>query len=423
MHIFPRSHEREHGYALLSVLLLTVLLFILGTLVMRNISDSRSMVNISGDIVSAQADGETRLMLKLSDLRAQIMNLQNEEEPATLEDVQDIAASFVDAGSVTMDEESSSYTAVVSATGKSGKITQTLQRKIEITLNYSPTGPPDGTDNGYTIVSQGPIDINSTLVEGNIYSTSGFMITDSTISGQKVTPISQPSNGLEQPGQVDVTQIIADLNEELTDSLSDLFNRIPTYAGAVSQNQHFAESVTLRGLSLMPGIRVQVDGDLLIQGDLTMEAGSTLSSTGNIYINGSLKLHGDGEIHSGNIIRVNGAMDIKAPSPESNPPPRVIIHGDLYTSSIDLEGTLTAGRIYLNDKLESTLYGKNQFKLYTAGSTKINGGSIPSSLRGYIYSNGAVHIVGNNRLVIEGLDWKPKPPDQPGDIVFKEGNW
>ncbi|GAA0406803.1 hypothetical protein [Paenibacillus motobuensis] len=414
----PRSTER--GYALVSVLLLTVLLFLLGTLVMRSVADSQGMVNISGDIVSAQADGETKLMLKLSDLRTQIMDLQNLEDIVTLEHVRDTADPYVDSDSVMMDEESQRYTAVVSAQGKSGKITQTVQRKVEITLSYNPTGPPDGEDNnGYAVVSQGSMDLNGTVIEGSVYAGGALANNQSTVNGQKVTPVTPPMDGLSLPSRLEVASIVSELDKQLSLSLSDLFHQAPTQPVnfEVSRNEHYTGSTTLRSLKLMDGKTIEVDGDLVIQGELTMQPGSSLSASGHIYINGNLILNGSAEIHSGESIYVNGSMNMNGSTPT-----KTVIEGDLYTNQININGTLTAGHIYVKSEVNGTLYNHSQFKIYSAGSLILNAGSDPSTLLGYVYSNGSIHLNGNGKLTIEGTDINKQPPKQPADIVFIEGS-
>jgi len=419
MHRPPRSTEQ--GYALVSVLLLTVLLFVLGTLVMRSVADSQGMVNISGDIVSAQADGETRLMLKLSDLRAQIMNLQNQEDTVTLEHIRDTAALFADPDSVTMDEESQLYTAVVSAQGRSGKITQTLQRKVEIMLSYNPTETPgDGDGNGYAVVSQGAMNLNGAVIEGSIYAAGAFVDNNSIINGQKVTSV-PPPDGLEVPARIEVASIISELDQHLSQSLSDLFNQIPTEPAnlEVSRNLRFTESTALRSLKLMAGTMIEVNGDLVIQGELTMEPGSSISASGNIYINGNLLLNGGSEIHSGETIRVKGSMNMNGDGNTN----KTVIEGKLYTNEINMNGMLTASSIYASSTVNGNLYNSSQFKLYVAGSIVLNGGSVSSSLLGYVYSNGSITLNGNDILTIEGTDInKSQPPKQPADIVFSEGS-
>ena len=417
----PRSTER--GYALVSVLLLTVLLFLLGTLVMRSVADSQGMVNISGDIVSAQADGETKLMLKLSDLRAQIMNLQDQEDKVTLEHVHDTATPYVDPDTVMLDEESQRYTAVVSAQGKSGKITQNVQRKVEITLSYNPTGPTDGEDNnGYAVVSQGSMDMNGTVIEGSVYAGGALANNQSTVNGQKVTPVTPPINGLSLPLRLEVASIVSELDKQLSQSLSDLFHQAPTQPVnfEVSKNEHYTGSTTLRSLKLMDGKTIEVDGDLVIQGELTMQPGSSLSASGHIYINGNLILNGGSEIRSGESIRVNGSMNMNG---SGSTPTKTVIEGDLYTNQININGTLTAGRIYVRSEVNGTLYNRSQFKIYAAGSIALNAGSDSSFLLGYVYSNGSIHLNGNGELTIEGTDInKQLPPKQPADIVFIEGS-
>jgi len=420
MHSPLRSTER--GYALVSVLLLTVLLFLLGTLVMRSVADSQGMVNISGDIVSAQADGETKLMLKLSDLRVQIMNLQDQEDRVTLEHVRHTADPYVDSDSVMMDEESQCYTAVVSAQGKSGKITQNVQRKVEITLSYNPTGPSDGEDNnGYTVVSQGSMDMNGTVIEGSVYAGGALANNQSTVNGQKVTPITPPMNGLSLPSRLEVASIVSELDKQLSQSLSDLFHQAPTQPVnfEVSKNEHYTGSTTLRSLKLMDGKTIEVDGDLVIQGELTMQPGSSLSASGHIYINGNLILNGGAEIHSGESIRVNGSMNMNG---NGSTPTKAVIEGDLYTNQININGTLTAGRIYVKSEVNGTLYNRSQFKIYAAGSIALNAGSDSPSLLGYVYSNGSIHLNGNGKLTIEGTEINKQPPKQPADIVFIEGS-
>lgn len=414
----PRFTER--GYALVSVLLLTVLLFLLGTLVMRSVADSQGMVNISGDIVSAQADGETKLMLKLSDLRTQIMDLQNQEDIVTLELVHDTAASYVDPDTVMMDEESQRYTAVVSAQGKSGKIIQTVQRKVEIALSYDPTGPSDGEDgNGYAVVSQGSLDINKTIIEGSIYTAGALADNQSTVNGQKVTPVTPPMNGLVLPSRVEVASMVSELDQQLSQSLSDLFHQTPTQPVnfEIAKNEHYTESTALKSLKLMDGAMIEVDGDLVIQGELTMQPGSNLSASGHIYINGNLIFNGSAEIHSGETVRVNGSMNMNGSTPT-----KAIIEGDIYTNQININGTLTAGRIYVKSEVNGTLYNRSQFKIYAAGSIALNAGSDSPSLLGYVYSNGAIHLNGNDKLTIEGTDINKQPPKQPADIVFIEGS-
>ncbi|NWL86334.1 MULTISPECIES: hypothetical protein [unclassified Paenibacillus] len=418
---FPRSTER--GYALVSVLLLTVLLFLLGTLVLRSIVNSQGMVNISGDIVTAQADGETKLMLKLSDLRVQIMNLQDQENRVTLEHVREAADSYVDSDSVMMDEESQRYTAVVSAQGRSGKITQTVQRRVEITLDYDPTGPSEGEDNnGYAVVSQGSMDMNGTVIEGSVYAGGALANNQSTVNGQKVTPVTPPMDGLSLPARMEVASLVSELDKQLSQSLSDLLHHSPTQPVnfEVSRNEHYPGSTTLRSLKLMDGKSLEVDGDLVIQGELTMQPGSSLSASGHIYINGNLMLNGSAEIHSGASIRVNGSINMNG---NGSTPNKAVIEGDLYTNQININGTLTAGRIYVKSEVNGTLYNRSQFRIYAAGSVALNAGSFnSSSLLGYIYSNGSIHLNGNGKLTIEGTEINKQSPKQPADIVFIEGS-
>ncbi|WP_410771112.1 hypothetical protein [Fontibacillus sp. BL9] len=418
-----KSGKNEQGYALLSTLFLIAILLVIGTLLMRTVANSQGMVNVSSDLMAAQADGETKLMVKLAEIRSAVMALK-EEEKITLEKVSDTvattASTSLDTDSVLLDKDKLKYSAVIAVQGKSGKITQTASKKIEVTLSYVPDDPPaGGGNNGFAVVSQGAMMLNGAIIEGSVYAAGGLNNNHSTVKGQTITPTS-PGHGVVLPGRVEVSTLIAKVDKEANEIKNVLLQAKPTEPDnfEVKQNKHFAKSTALNSFKLMSKAAVTVDGDLVINGELTMENGTSLSATGNIIIERNLIANG-GEINlragTGKFIRVNGTTNF-------NSNPKVVISGDFYTRHLNVHGTLLAGKVFVDDSTTGTLNGMNQFSLYGAGSIVL-GGNNKAELTGYVYSNGSVHVNGNGQLTIHGMNTGSEPePDEPQEIVFDEKN-
>lgn len=417
-----KSGKNEQGYALISALFLIVILVVIGTLVMRNVTNSQGMVNVSSDLMAAQADAETKLLVKLAEVRGAVMTLK-EEEKITLKmvgnKVQEAASPYLDERTIDLDEEKLKYSAVITMEGRSGKITQTASKKIEITLSYVPKDPPTGGGNGgYAVVSQGAVMLNGGIIEGNVYVAGGFNNNNSTIKGKVVTSTSS-GQGITLPERVEVASLIAKVDQEgskIKDSLPAQPSEPDNFE--VKQSMNFSKSKSLKSFKLMQKTSITVDGDLLITGELTMESGSAITATGNIIIEGNLLVNG-GEVHlnagSGKFIRVKGTTNF-------NSDPKVIISGTLYTNHINLHGTLLAGKVYVGGSTTGTLSGYNQFTLYDAGAL-VMGGKNKAELTGLLYSNGSITLNGNSDLTIHGGGSSSNPePSEPQEIYFDEKN-
>ncbi|GIP52773.1 hypothetical protein [Paenibacillus vini] len=416
-----KSGKNEQGYALISALFLIVILVVIGTLVMRNVTNSQGMVNVSSDLMAAQADAETKLLVKLAEVRGAVMTLK-EEEKITLKmvgnKVQEAASPYLDERTINLDEEKLKYSAVITMEGRSGKITQTASKKIEITLSYVPKDPPTGGGNGgYAVVSQGAVMLNGGIIEGNVYVAGGFHNNNSTIKGQVLTSTSSVQ-GITLPERVEVTSLIAKVDQEASKIKGSLPAQPSEPDNEVKQSLNYSTSKSLKSFKLMQKTSITVDGDLLITGELTMESGSTITATGNIIIEGNLLVNG-GEVHlnagSGKFIRVKGTTNF-------NSDPKVIISGTLYTNHINLHGTLLAGNVYVGGSTTGTLSGYNQFALYDAGAL-VMGGKNKAELTGLLYSNGSITLNGNSDLTIHGGGSSSTPePSEPQEIYFDEKN-
>lgn len=407
--------RQEQGYALISVLLLVAMLLVIGTLVVQSVTNSQGMVNVSEDIVSAQADGETKLLIKLSDLRAAVMALSDRDK-VTLEDVQAAAAPYVEAETVTLDTENQRYVAVVRADGVSDKITQTFRRKVEITLAFTPTDPSPGTGTGeYAVVSFGSTALNGTTINGNVYSAGAVANNQSHINGVLLSP-TLPGSSLTPPKRLDITSIVNQLDQDLKTTKSALFATPATQLDfEVRTSTQFTKSTVLNAIKLMPNVALKVDGDLWVKGGVTMEANSSIVASGIIYISGDLLINNGNNMKlQGSLIKVNGTTNF-------NSEPTVNITGDFYGSSLNTSGTLFAQNIYLTGASNiNNLNGSNQFALFAAGSVNVNNGTAPSTLTGHIYTNGALHINGNNKVTINGAASSPATPEKPSEIKFEE---
>lgn len=408
--------RQEQGYALISVLLLLVIIMVIGMLAMETVTNSQGMVNVSEDIITAQADGDTKLQLKLSQLRAAIMALKDAER-VTLDTVREVAAPYVESGSVILDEENHKYVAVVAAEGISDEIKQMYRRKVEVTLSYNPGNFPPGSEMGdYALVSQGSMNLNGALINGSVYSSGSLTNNNSTISGTVVGPGQPFPPDTPLPGRVEVAAIVSRMDQEIRSSKAALFAAEPTPLGfEIRNNQQFADSVALNSLKLMSGVTLSVDGDLLINGEVTLEANSSIEVSGVLYINGNLLINGGNQTKlQASLVRVNGRTNM-------NSQPNLTITGDLYTHELEANGTLLANRIYANGSVNSSLNGSNQFALFAAGSVNLNNGSTASILTGSIYANGSLTVNGNQKVTINGgAGGSPGNPDKPSDIRFEE---
>ncbi|MEF2966360.1 hypothetical protein V3851_11015 [Paenibacillus sp. M1] len=467
-------YSREKGYALVSVLFLIVILFVIGTIVMTNVTNSQGMVNVSGDIVAAQADGEAKLMIRLSEAKAAILALKNEvdedeEEEITLEMVERAAAPFVDPGSAVTDEDKLLYTGIVSAKGQSGSITQTLQKKIEVTLYYEPEEPSEGGGTGgYAVVSQGELNLNkTTTVKGNIYAVGNLNRNEANIIGDVVRPGSNETNTL-TPSHVNVVTIIAYKKVEADNKnsegshLKDSLGNIDISDLEVNNSDSFDQTVIFNDVTLHSGASLEVNGDLLINGDLQMETDSMINISGNLYVFGEMKTTGKTQIHSNQLIvdseakwgdsnsglndttlsvgyiYVSGNVISKgrvqlnsdqvwfgsdANLGESGKFTEVIIFGDMYIrNNMNIYGRLIAKNIYVGSNSNGNLNGSCQFKLYSE-YIAIGGGSSATyaELTGYLYSNNRVNI--NSYLNINALEsGSEQEEDRPTKILFDEKN-
>lgn len=411
------AFRQEQGYALVSVLLLVAILLIVGTLLMQSVTNSQGMVNISEDIVSAQADGETKLLIKLTDLRAAVMALK-EKDKVTLEDVEAAAAPFVEPGTVTLDKENQRYVAIVKADGVSDKITHTFRRKVEITLSFTPGNPSPGTGTGgYAVVSFGAISLNGAIINGNVYSAGAVTYNPSKINGVLVSPTLPAGPDLPPPNRVEITSIVDQGDQEIKTTHSALFSTRATQLDfEVKNNTPFTKSTVLDSIKLMSNVSLTVDGDLWIKGGVTLEANSSIIASGIIYISGDLIINGGSNTKlQANLIKVNGSTNF-------NSEPKVTLTGDFYGNALNISGTLTAKNIYITGASISSLNGDNQFNLFAAGSVNLNNGNSPATLSGNVYTNGALTINGNDKVTINGTATLPNAPEKPSEILFEEKN-
>lgn len=411
------AFRQEQGYALISVLLLVALLLVIGTLVMQSVTNSQGMVNISEDIVSAQADGETKLLIKLSELRTAIMALKNKDK-VTLDDVKAAAAPYVERGTVTLDKANQRYVAIVKADGVSDKITQTFRRKVEITLSFTPGDPSPGTGTGgYAVVSFGAMALNGTTINGNVFSDGAVANNQSKINGVLVSPTLPGGSSLTPPSRLDITSIVNQVDKELKTTMSALFSTPATPLDfEVKANTTYTKSTVLNSIKLMSNVTLTVEGDLWVNSEVTMEANSSIVASGIIYISGNLMISGGTNTKlQGDLIKVNGTTNF-------NSDPTVSITGDFYGSTFNTGGTLLAKNIYLTGTMNGNLNGINQFALFAEGSIALNNGSASSTLTGNVYANGALTINGNDKVTINGTASPPVPPEKPSEIKFEEMN-
>ncbi|MBW4839437.1 MAG: hypothetical protein KZY74_08565 [Paenibacillaceae bacterium] len=411
------AFRQEQGYALISVLLLVALLLVIGTLVMQSVTNSQGMVNVSEDIVSAQADGETKLLIKLSELRTAIMALKNKDK-VTLDDVKAAATPYVESGTVTLDKANQRYVAIVKADGVSDKITQTFRRKVEITLSFTPGDPSPGAGTGgYAVVSFGAMALNGTTINGNVYSAGAVANNQSKINGVLVSPTLPGGSSLTPPSRLEITSIVNQIDKELKTTKSALFSTPVTPLDfEVKANTKYTKSTVLNSIKLMSNVTLTVEGDLWVNGEVTMEANSSIVTSGIIYISGNLIISGGTSSKlQANLIKVNGTTNF-------NSDPTVNITGDFYGSTFNTGGTLLAKNIYLTGTMNGNLNGINQFALFAAGSVTLNNGNSPSTLTGSVYANGALTINGNDKVTINGIASPPAPPQKPSEIKFEEKN-
>ncbi|MDU4695799.1 MAG: hypothetical protein E6Y08_08280 [Paenibacillus sp.] len=409
--------RQEQGYALVSVLLLVAILLVIGTLVMQSVTNSQGMVNVSEDIVSAQADGETKLLIKLSELRAAVMALKDKDK-LTLDDVKVAADKYVEPGTVTLDNENQRYIAIVKADGVSDQVTQTYRRKVEITLSFTPGNPSPGTGTGgYAVVSYGALDSVNPIINGNIYVAGSFNPHSSTINGTVVTPTSSPGSGLKPPDWLNITTMINQVDQDIITSKSTLFSTPPTQLGSeIRTNTKLSNSTVLNSAKLMSNVMLTVEGDLWVNGDMTMEVNSSIVASGIIYISGDLLINGGNNVKlQATLIRVKGKTNL-------NSDPTVNFGGDFYGTILNSSGTILANKIYLTDKFEGKLKGTNQMYLFTAKEVTLNDDNSPSNVNGSIYANGSIKFNGNNKLTINGTTSPPATPEKPSEIKFEEKN-
>lgn len=413
-----KHRKNEQGYALISALFLIVMLLVIGTLIMRSVTESQGMVKVSSDLLAAQSDAETRLALKLSEVRSDILSLKTEQK-ITLEMVRDKAASHVDAGSDVLDKDKLKYMAVVSAVGRSGSIKQTVSKKIEVTLSYIPSEPsPGGSGGNFALVSYGTMSLNGAIVDGSIYSNGAITNNNSTINGQKITG-TPAIEGVSIPGKVDITGLFTVVDRDADNVRATLLATPPSEPSnlEVRQNMNYDKSVALKTFKLMNKAAITVNGDLYIDGEVTMETGSSITATGNIYIKGNLLLNGDGglNISAGKVIRVYGTTNV-------NSKPTVTVSGNLYTNDINFGGPYIGNDIYVANSATNNLKGNSQFSLYANGSVTLGTDGI-TDFTGSIYSNNQITINGNNNFTLHGLNpGAPSEPDEPQEIVFDETN-
>ncbi|MGG6314090.1 hypothetical protein [Paenibacillus macerans] len=411
--------RQERGYALMSVLLLLVLLLVIGTLVMQSVTSSQGMVNVSEDIVSAQADGETKLLIKLSELRAAIMALK-EKDAVTLEDVRDTAALYIVTGSATLDEDNQKYTAIVEEVGVSDNIRQTYRRKVEIILNYEPVDPSQPGNGGseFAIVSQDYVNLSSrTTVIGHLYAKSGLNRNGADIQGKILAP-SYPRTDLAAPARANVADVLRQTGSE-ADAVMQALKRTspnPQELTVTNGTRTLNGSAIFSNVTMHPGTGLSVRGDLVITGSLNMHNGNTIQATGNIYIYGSVSAKGP-LIQAKEKIWIGGSGNFDDPHKEG-----ITLVGDLYNGgSLAFHTKLTAGTIYVGGATSGNLRDDNRFALYSDGPIAVNDSSSSTSLTGLLYSNGGINVNGNNGLIIRasGPGDNPKP-GKPADIVINE---
>lgn len=415
------AFRQEQGYALISVLLLVAILFVIGTLVMQAVTNSQGMVNVSEDIVSAQADGETKLLIKLSELRAAVMALK-EKDKVTLDDVKAAAAKYVEPGTVTLDNENQRYVAIVKADGVSDQVTQTYRRRVEIILNDSPDDPnqPGSGGSEFALVSRENVELNGkTTVIGNVFAKSGLNNNGADVQGKILAP-NYPKVDLAPPSQVDIAAIIQEVRVEAENAKNALLksNPNPQELTLKSGTQTIEHSAVFSNVTLQNGSRLSVNGDLVITGTVNMHNDNTILATGNIYIMGSVASSKCPLIQASDKIWIGGAGNFNEPHNEG-----ITLIGDLYVGgSLDFHTKLTAGVIYVGGHTNGKLRDDSRFALYSDYDIVIDNNSNSSSLTGHVYSNKRINVNGNSGLVIRasGSSGPIVNPDKPTDIVINE---
>lgn len=417
-----RNLRHEEGYSLLSVLLLIVILILVGTLIVQNLTTSQNMVNVSENMMKAQADGETKLMLKVSDVRKSILDLQNEKDSdVTLDQISDAAAPYVDPDTVILDSEKKVYTAVVSSEGISNNIKQIFRQKIEIQLSEEPDESiPDSEISGdYALASQGQLTLSRrTTILGHVFSGSGLNQNDATIKGKTILGSVKDSN-LSPPPRLNFIEMMNQMSAQAEAVRKQLSPQTTNPAELVMKDgsRSFDQSVAIGNLTMYKDTKLLVKGDLYINGSVNMQGDNSIIVTGDIYVTGSMSAKGT-QIQAGNAIYVGGSVNLDDPHADG-----ITIIGDLYTpSSLSIHTTLTAGKIFAAGSIDGNVRGHNRFSLYSGGSIAINDSSSITSITGTLYANGNINVNGNNGLTIRAGNPGTTPtPKEPAKIIFNEG--
>lgn len=417
-----RNLRHEEGYSLLSVLLLIVILILVGTLIVQNLTTSQNMVNVSENMMKAQADGETKLLLKMSELRKSILNLQNEDEDeVTLDRIRDAAAPYVDPDTVILDTDKQVYTAVVSSDGISKNIKQSFRQKIEIQLSGEPETIPDSAISGdYALSSQGQLTLSrKTTVLGHVFAGAGLNQNEATIKGKTILGSAKDSS-LDPPPRVNFTEMMNQMIARAETVRKQLFTQTTNPAELVMKDgsRTFEQSVAIGNLTMYKDVKLVVKGDLYINGSVNMQGDNSIITTGNIYVTGSMSAKGK-QIQAGNAIYVAGSVNLDDPHVDG-----ITIIGDLYTSSsLSIHTTLTAGKIFAAGSVDGNVRDHNRFSLFSGGSIAINDSSSITSITGTLYANGNINVNGNNGLTIRAVNPGTTPvPKEPAKIIFKEGS-
>lgn len=427
----PTVFRQEQGYALISVLLLVALLLVVGTLVMQSVTNSQGMVNISEDIVSAQADGETKLLIKLSELRAAVMALK-EKDKVTLDDVKTAAALYVEPGTETLDKENQRYVAIVKADGVANKITQTFRRKVEITLSFTPGNPSPGTGTGgYAVVSFGAAALNGTTnINGNVYVAGAYDPHAAKINGFVANPAPPPGSGLKVPEQINFSAVFSKVNSDAASVKSKYSNGnypdLSINSNDPNTNRSYTQTTIFNNVNIHRKSAIDVKGDLIILGNTNISPGTSIKTSGKIFFFDNVTFNGS--LSAGGYIWT--AKQFTFQRSESNK--QSSVDGDMYVGgdvlylnhqALNIDSDLVAGNLYSAGAVNPKLTGsENRFMLYAAGSVTMDSHASFSTLTGHIYSNGSVSINGNNGFTINGTATPPAAPEKPSDILFEEKN-
>jgi hypothetical protein len=422
--------RQEQGYALASVLLLVAILLVIGTLVMQSVTNSQGMVNVSEDIVSAQADGETKLLIKLSELRAAVMALKDKDK-LTLDDVKAAADKYVEPGTVTLDNENQRYIAIVKADGVSDQVTQTYRRKVEITLSFTPGNPSPGTGTGgYAVVSYGALTLNEMKINGNVYSHGSVANNRSVINGVLVSPTLPGGTSLKSPEKINFSTVFSKVNSEAAivknKYSSGNYPDLTINSNDSNTTRSYSQTTVFNNVNIHRRSTIDVHGDLIIRGHANISPGTLIKASGNIFFfenvtfNGSLSA--DGYIWTAKQFTFQKS-DVNRQS---------TVEGDMYIGgemlylaqqTLNVDSDLVAGNLYSSGAVNPKLSGAdNQFMLYADGSVTMDSHSSSAVLNGSIYSNGAIAMNGNGGLTINGTTSPPATPEKPSEIKFEEKN-